>query len=96
MWFFCHLLRVKWTDNRTNESVLNELSTSRQMLNLLNKRCLSYMGHINRSKTTDLMSTALMGKVEGKRNSGRPPKSFTNVSGLRLAKLIHHGRERDN
>ena len=69
------------------------------MLNLLNKRHLSYMGHINRSKTRDLMSTTLMEKVEGKRNPGRPPTSFisniTNVSGLGLAELIHRGRERD-
>ena len=69
------------------------------MINLLNKTRLSYMGHINRSKTTDLMSTALMGKFEGKRNPGRPPTSFisniTSVSGLGLAELIHRDRERD-
>ena len=33
------------------------------------------------------------------RNSGRPPTSFisniTSASGLRLAELIHRGRERD-
>ena len=70
------------------------------MLNLLNKRRLSQMRHINRSKTTDLMSTALMGKVEGKRNPGKPPTSFlsniTSVSGLGLAERIHRGRERND
>ena len=98
IWFYRHLLRVHWTDKRNNESVLNELQNI-QILNLLNKRRLSYIGHITRSKTTDLMSTTLMGKVEGKRNIGRPPTSFinniTNVSGLGLAELIHRGRERD-
>ena len=38
MWFYRRLLRIKWTDKRSNESVLNERSTIRQMLNLLNKR----------------------------------------------------------
>ena len=72
MWFYRHLLRVKWTDKRTNKSIQNELSTSRQMINRLNKRRLSYIGQISKSKTRDL-SIALMGKIEGKRNRGRPP-----------------------
>ena len=86
-------MRVKWTDKRTNESVLNDLSTSREMINLINKRRLSYMGHINRSKTTDLMSSALMGKVDEKSRREKKPRkaiNITNVSGL-----IHRGRERD-
>ena len=70
-----------------------------QMLAIPNKRHLSYMGHINRSKTTDQMSTALMGKVEGQRILGIPPTSFisniTNVFCLRLTELIHRGRERE-
>ena len=45
------------------------------------------------------MSTALLGKVEEKRNPGRPPTSFIsnirNVFGLRLAELIHCNREID-
>ena len=38
MCFYRRLLKVNLTDRRTNESVLNELSTSRDILNLLNKR----------------------------------------------------------
>ena len=80
MWFFRRLLRIKWTDKITNESVLNELSTCRQMLKLINKRSLSYICPIDRSKTTDLMFTAIMGKVKGERKPGKPPTSFINIT----------------
>ena len=74
MWLYRRLLRVKRTDKRTNESVLNELSTSRQMPNFLNKR----------RHTTDLMFTAFMGQVEGKETQEchQHPSSATSQIGL--------------
>ena len=49
--------------------------------NLLFVNCLlyiwlRYVGHVYRSKHADLMTTALQGKVEGKRRKGRPPISY--------------------
>jgi len=75
MWFYRRLLRVKWTDKRTNESVLKELGVQRLMLSKISKRRLKYLGHANRNTKTDLMTTVLQGKVEAKRNQGRPPTS---------------------
>ncbi|GFS09341.1 reverse transcriptase-like [Elysia marginata] len=43
MWFYRRILRVKWTDKRTNESVLKELKTERTLLNLINAKKLKYV-----------------------------------------------------
>ena len=31
LWFYRRLLRVKWTEKRTNESVLNELGVKKKL-----------------------------------------------------------------
>ena len=77
MWFYRRLLCVKWTDKRTNESVLKELGVQRLMHSEISKRRLKYLGHANRNTKTDLMTTVLQGKVEAKRNQGRPPTLTT-------------------
>lgn len=38
MWFYRKLLTVKWTDRRSNECILNELATTRQLLVAMNKK----------------------------------------------------------
>jgi hypothetical protein len=43
----------------------------------ISKRRLKYLGHANRNTKTDLMTTVLQGKVEAKRNQGRPPTLTT-------------------
>jgi len=71
MWFYRRLLRVKWTDKRTNESVLKELGVQRLMLSEISKRRLKYLGHANRNTKTDLMTTdnCAAGKSRGKKKS---------------------------
>ena len=100
MWFYRRLLRIKWTDKRTNDSVLDELSVNRQLLAEVDKRRLRYAGHANRNKHTDLMTTALQGKTAGKRKRGRPPMSYIGnlkeacgLSGLQ--QMIESSRDRE-
>jgi hypothetical protein len=99
MWFYRRLLHVKWTGKRTNESVLKELGVRRLMLSEISKRRLKYLGHVNRNTKTNLMTTVLQGKVEAKRNQGRPPTSYIdNVeadSGLQLYEVIRQSRDWD-
>ena len=99
MWFYRRLLRVSWTDKRTNESVLEELSVQRQLLQEIDRRRLRYIGHANRSTSTNLMSTVMMGKVQGKRKRGRPPTSYIgnviDASGLTMQELVHLSTERE-
>ena len=72
MCFFRRLSNISWEDKRTNDSVLEELGLQRSFLNEIKRRRLKYVGHAVRNPRTDLMSTVLQGKVEGKRGRGRP------------------------
>ena len=98
LWFYRRLLRIQWTEKRTNNSVLEELAVKPELLSKINQRKLSYLGHANRNTRTDLMATALQGKVEAKRNRGRPPISYmasiTASSGLSLSDVVHKSRDR--
>ena len=100
MWLYRRLLRVSWKDKRTNESILTELSLERQIIHEIDRRRLRYIGHANRSTSTNLMSTVLMGKVVAKRRKGRPPINYienvVKTSGLSgIQELMHLSRERE-
>ncbi|GFR66642.1 endonuclease-reverse transcriptase [Elysia marginata] len=62
-WLYRQLLSTRWQGKRTNGSVLLELGIERSLLNKINKRRLKNLGHTIRLQKTELMSTALMGRV---------------------------------
>ena len=99
MWFYRRLLRIKWTDKRTNESILKELSVQRQLLIEIDKRRLRYVGHANRSQHTPLMTTVFQGKIDGERRRGRPPVSYSGnlkeACGLGLQQIVQSSRDRE-
>ena len=72
----------------TNASVLKEIGTELSLLKMINNRKLKYVGHALRNPRTSLMKTVYEGKLEGKRNRGRPPMSIitnlTQTSGMSL------------
>ena len=45
IWFYRRLLRISWTEKRTNESILIQLGTTRKILTEINKRRLRYIDH---------------------------------------------------
>ena len=70
------LLRISWTERKTNASVLEQLGVKApQLLNLIKKQKLSYFGHIKRPHT--LEQTFLEGTCEGRRGRGRPRRRWT-------------------
>ena len=76
MWFCRRMLRVSWREKRTDESILKELGTKRELVNFIKKRKLSFIGHACRSKCS-LIKDIMLGKVEGKRGRGRPRMQYT-------------------
>ena len=70
MWFYRRMLRVSWRDKRTDESILKELGTKRELVNFIKKRRLSFVGHACRSECS-LMKDIMQGKVEWKKRKGR-------------------------
>ena len=78
MWFYRRLLRISWTERRTNDSVLQELGRGKMLLSIITQRKLRYIGHAARNKSTHLMKTVLQGKINSQRKRGRPAASYVN------------------
>ena len=65
------ILRISWTERKTNASVLEQLGVKApQLLNLIKKQKLSYFGHIKRHYNT-LEKLFLEGTCEGRRGRRR-------------------------
>ena len=99
MWFFRRLLRVRWTDRRTNEDVMNELGVTRKVLTMIRQRKLRNASHALRNINTDLVSSVFQGKMEIRRNRGRPLTSLldniTSTSGLKIHGVIRASQDRE-
>ena len=68
LWCWRRLLRVPWTERRSNYSILKKISPEYSLERLVLK--LQYFGHLMRK--TDLLEKSLMlGKIEGRRRRGR-------------------------
>jgi len=72
------LLRIPWTAKRSNDSVLQEMGTDRQLLKSIMKRKLEYFGHIMRCPGECLEKTVIQGCIEGSRLRGKPARIWIN------------------
>ena len=92
------ILRVPWTDKRTNESILNQLGVTRKLIKIINQRKLRYIGHAARNQKTDLMKVAYQGIIDAKRRRGRPTTTLLNnikeVSGLDIYRIAWESEDR--
>ena len=64
------LLRVPWTERRSNQSVLTEISPEYSLEELMLKLKLQYFGHLM-PWTASLGKTLMLGKIEGGRRRGQ-------------------------
>ena len=69
LWCWRRLLRVPWTE-RSNQSILKEISPEYSLEGLMLKLKLQYFGHLMR-KTDSLEKTLMLGKIEGRRRMGQ-------------------------
>ena len=74
MWCLRRMGGFRWSDLISNERVLKTLKTKRTLLNNIKQRKLKYYGHIKRKG--NILTTALEGKMEGKRPKGRPRNTW--------------------
>jgi len=65
------IMRISWTERRTNQSILDELSPSHRFLTTIQRRKLKYFGAENLS--TDI----LHGRVNGMRSRGRQRRRWS-------------------
>ena len=85
MWTYRKMLKLSYTKHKTNEEVLNMLSTEKHLLSNIVKRKCQYFGHLVRHN--ELQRQLLEGKINGKCSRGRPriiwmdnPKKWTGKS----------------
>ena len=69
LWCWRRLLRVLWTA-RSNQSILKEISPECSLEGLMLKLKLQYFGHLM-WRTDSFERTLMLGKIEGRRRSGR-------------------------
>ena len=69
LWCWRRLLRVPWTERRSNQSILKEISPEYSLEGLMLKLKLQYFGHLI-GRTGSLEKTLMLGNIEGRRRRG--------------------------
>ena len=70
LWCCGRLLRVPWTERRSNQSILKEIRPEYSLKRLLLKLTCQYFGHLM-WRTVSLEKTLILGKNEGRKRRGR-------------------------
>ena len=69
-WCWRRLWRVPWTEKRTNQSILKEISPEYSLEGLMLKLKVQYFGHVMQ-RTDSLEKILMLGKIESGRRRRR-------------------------
>ena len=69
LWCWRRLLRVPWTERRSSQSILKEISPEYSLEGLMLKLKLQYFGHLMR-RADSLEKTLMLGEIVGRRRRG--------------------------
>ena len=90
LWCWRRLLRVFWTERRSNQSILKEISPGYSLEGLMLKLKLQYFGHLM-WRADSLEKTLTLGKIEDRRRRGQQRirwlNGITNSMDMRLGGL---------
>ena len=90
VWCWRRLLRVLWTERRSNQSILKDISPGCSLEGLMLKLKLQYFGHLM-WRVDSLEKTLMLGKIEGRRRRGwqrmRWLDGITDSTNMSLGKL---------
>ena len=73
IWLWRKILKVKWTEHKTNEEVLKMVQEKRMLIKTVRNRQKNWVGHVLRSDS--LLRTVWEERMEGKKESGRKTKN---------------------
>ena len=71
LWYWRRFLRVLWTEMRSDQSILKEISPEYSLEGLILKLKLQYFGHLM-WRADSFEKTLILGKIEGRRRRGQP------------------------
>ena len=69
LWYWRRLLKVPWSSEISNQSILKEISPECSLDGLMLKLKLQYFGHLMR-RADSFEKTLMLGKIEGRRRRG--------------------------
>ncbi|XP_063613390.1 uncharacterized protein LOC134786664 [Penaeus indicus] len=97
IWCYRRVLRISWIEKKTNEEVLQRINIKRRLLNILDERKLTFIGHQMR-KNNSFEKTLLLGVVYGRRTRGRTKiRLYDNnreLTGLTMVELERKAQDR--
>ena len=68
------ILKISWTEKRSNQEVLKMANVERSLINTIRKRQMKFIGHVYRNR--GLEHLGLTGKIDGRRSRGRPRETY--------------------
>ena len=78
LWCWRRLLRVPWTERKSNQSILKEIGPGCSLEELMLKLKLQYFGHLMR-RADSSEKTLMLGKIEGRRRRGQQRMKWLDV-----------------
>ena len=81
LWCWRRLLRVPWTEKRSNQSILKEISLGCSLEGLMLKLKLQYFGYLMQG-TDSFEQTLMLGKIEGRRRGRQRMKWLDGITDL--------------
>ena len=88
MWCIRRMMRIPWTARRTNEEVLQMARGCRELLTVIRRRRIGFIGHILRGSVSE--RECLLGMLEGRRARERQRMKYMDS----IAMLLGCGRYR--